>query len=228
MLKFGFKKGRHEKGIKDFPFSLKPLALSLIPLALSFFFCLLNVNTAFAANVQLSWVAPTTNNDNTPLTDLAGYKVYYRTASSSYSQGTDVSNTLTYTFNNLTDGVTYYFTVTAYNTAGDESGYSNEQCFNSTGICSSSSGGNGGGGNQTLQTTGGSSEISGGGCGIVKGSRGKSSGASTSNSLLRAYDLSIAMLLLLLIHLKLRKKFSMKHRFDINNIWCKIGNINWR
>jgi hypothetical protein len=29
-----------------------------------------------AAEVQLTWTSPTTNVDGTPLTDLAGYRVY--------------------------------------------------------------------------------------------------------------------------------------------------------
>ena len=86
----------------------------------------LNASSAFAGTVTLSWDAPTTNADGTPLTDLAGYKVYYGTSSHNYSQNIDVSNVTTYTVNNLTDGLTYYFAVTAYDTGSNESAYSNE------------------------------------------------------------------------------------------------------
>ncbi len=80
---------------------------------------------AFAANVSLTWDPPTTNEDGTPLTDLAGYKVYYGNASGNYTENIDVVNVLTYTVKNLTDG-TWYFAVTAYDTSDNESDYSNE------------------------------------------------------------------------------------------------------
>jgi chitodextrinase len=128
------------EGSSGVTFSLLPLPLSLKPLALSLFFiifCLLNANILFAATVNLSWNPPTTNTDSTPLTDLAGYKVYYGTTSGYYTQSIDINNaaTTTYQVNNLTDGTTYYFAITAYNTSLRESDYSNEQCFNSTGNC---------------------------------------------------------------------------------------------
>ncbi len=58
--------------------------------------------------------------------DLAGYKLYYGTSSRSYQQNMDVGNLTQYTLTGLQDGVTYYFAVTAYDTEGNESGYSNE------------------------------------------------------------------------------------------------------
>ncbi len=73
----------------------------------------------------LSWNAPTTNTDGTALTDLAGYKIYYGTASGNYTTTINVGNVTTYTINNLAPG-TYYFAATAVNSAGNESGYSNE------------------------------------------------------------------------------------------------------
>ncbi len=80
---------------------------------------------AFAGSATLSWTPPTTNTDGTALTDLAGFKVYYGTASGSYTQVVNVGYVTTYTVNNLTSG-TYYFAVTAYDTSGYESGYSNQ------------------------------------------------------------------------------------------------------
>ena len=76
-------------------------------------------------SVTLAWDAPTTNADGTPLTDLAGYKVYYGTASGNYTVSKDVGNVLTYTITGLQTG-TYYFAATSYNTLGNESVYSNE------------------------------------------------------------------------------------------------------
>jgi hypothetical protein len=92
------------------------------------FYLLFAFNPAdlFAGSAQLSWTPPTTNTDSTPLTDLAGYKIYYGTAPKQYSQAVTVGNVTGYTVSGLTDGTTYYFAATAYNTAGVESGYSNE------------------------------------------------------------------------------------------------------
>ena len=64
-------------------------------------------------SATLTWVAPTTNADGTPLTDLAGYKIYYGTSSGVYSVIIDVGNITTYKIDNLSPG-TYYFSVTAY------------------------------------------------------------------------------------------------------------------
>jgi hypothetical protein len=77
-------------------------------------------------SVTLSWDAPTTNTDGTPLTDIAGYKVYYGTEYGNYTQNIDVGNVTTYKVANLTEGLTYYFAVTAYDTSANESTYSND------------------------------------------------------------------------------------------------------
>lgn len=81
-----------------------------------------NTASGFAS---LAWNAPTTNTDGTSLMDLAGYKVYYGPSSGNYTKSIDVGNITSYTLNNLSTG-TYYIAVTAYDTAGIESGYSNE------------------------------------------------------------------------------------------------------
>jgi len=80
---------------------------------------------AVSGNATLSWDAPTANADGTPLTDLAGYKIYYGTSPGVYSAIVDAGNSTTYVVKNLTRG-TYYFTVTAYNTSGNESSFSGE------------------------------------------------------------------------------------------------------
>ncbi len=75
----------------------------------------------------LSWTAPTENTDNTPLEDLAGFKIHYGTASGNYSEVIDVNDPgLTeYVVENLGQG-TWYFVVTAYNSLGIESAPSEE------------------------------------------------------------------------------------------------------
>lgn len=77
-------------------------------------------------SATLTWSAPTTNADGSPLTDLKGYKIHYGTSAGSYSATISVGNTTNYTVTNLQNGVRYYFAVTAYDINGKESGYSNE------------------------------------------------------------------------------------------------------
>lgn len=82
---------------------------------------------AFAGQATLTWTAPTTNTNGSALTDLAGYKVHYGTASGSYTNSIDAGNATAYTISNLAEGYTYYFAVTAYNASGGESSYSAEK-----------------------------------------------------------------------------------------------------
>jgi hypothetical protein len=86
----------------------------------------LNASAACASVVTLSWDAPTTNADGTPLTDLAGYKIYYGTSSHTYSTAINVGNLREYKIADLITEVTFYFAVTAYDMSGNESEYSNE------------------------------------------------------------------------------------------------------
>jgi len=78
--------------------------------------------TAAAGSITLSWVAPATNADGTPVSDLAGYRVYYGNASGNYSDNVTVSSpsTLTTTISNLPAN-TYYVVVRAFNTVNMES-----------------------------------------------------------------------------------------------------------
>jgi hypothetical protein len=73
----------------------------------------------FGDEVSLAWDA-----NNEP--DLAGYNIYYGTASGDYSRRIDVGNTSEYTVVDLDEGVTYYLAATAYDQKGNESAYSEE------------------------------------------------------------------------------------------------------
>ena len=73
---------------------------------------------------KLSWDAPR-NTDGTPFKGIAGFKVYYGTSPGTYSSSVNVGMTTSYSVNGLAPG-TYYFTVTDYDSAGNESGNSNE------------------------------------------------------------------------------------------------------
>jgi len=74
--------------------------------------------------VELSWNAPTTNTDGTPLTDLAGYKIHYGTEPGAYTAAFAIGKVTTYTF--ALPAGTYYFAVTSHDTLGSESALSNE------------------------------------------------------------------------------------------------------
>ncbi len=74
---------------------------------------------AHSATGTLSWDAVTDPG-------TAGYKLHYGTVSGTYTNSVDTGVMTSYTVTNLTEGRTYYFAVTAYNTSGNESGYSNE------------------------------------------------------------------------------------------------------
>jgi len=76
-------------------------------------------STGHSANITLAWNA-------SPETDIAGYKVYYGTASQNYDWVLDIGKVTTYTVTGLTSGFTYYFAVTAYDTSDLESTYSNQ------------------------------------------------------------------------------------------------------
>ena len=75
----------------------------------------------------LSWTAPTQNTDGSPLTDLASYKIYYGDESGSYHTSIQISNNgmTVYVVKHLTSN-TYYFVMTAINSSGVESNFSNE------------------------------------------------------------------------------------------------------
>ncbi len=74
----------------------------------------------------LDWMPPTTNKDGSPLTDLAGYRVYWGTTPGSYPNSVTVDNPgiASYMVENLVPS-TYYFVTTAFNIAGIESEFSN-------------------------------------------------------------------------------------------------------
>ncbi|UCD35631.1 MAG: choice-of-anchor D domain-containing protein [Nitrospiraceae bacterium] len=85
-------------------------------------FC--NASLLCAETVTLSWSPPATSEDGSALNDLAGYKVYIGSSPEAVSESIDVGNVTTYQVSDLTGGATYYFTVTAYDTSGNESGFS--------------------------------------------------------------------------------------------------------
>jgi|WetSurMetagenome_2_1015567.scaffolds.fasta_scaffold00113_15 hypothetical protein len=91
------------------------------------------IETAFA-EISLSWTAPTTNTDRTPLTvgtalnDLAGFMIYYCAGSSCSPEIWlyDVGYVTAYKFSMIKGA--YCFAVTAYNNYYIQSSYSNVVC----------------------------------------------------------------------------------------------------
>ena len=84
------------------------------------------VQAVATGSATLSWQPPTTNTDGTPLTNLAGYKIYWGTTPGNYSSSATIMNPgLTrYVVESLTPN-TYYFAVKAVNSVGTESVFSN-------------------------------------------------------------------------------------------------------
>ncbi len=81
---------------------------------------------AARGSVTLSWIPPRANLDGTPLTDLAGYRIYYGT-SPDYLQRVielDDPGATRHTIEGLPP-YTYYFVIKAYNSRGAESAASN-------------------------------------------------------------------------------------------------------
>ncbi len=81
----------------------------------------LTLSTPSAGTATLSWNA-------TSDSDLAGYKVYRATTSGGYGAPLATLNktTTSYVASGLQTGTTYFFVITAYDTAGNESAFSNE------------------------------------------------------------------------------------------------------
>jgi hypothetical protein len=80
---------------------------------------ILRPSLLLAGSLKASWNANTEP-------DLAGYKIYYGESSGNYSTSINVGKVTLYTINQLKEGVDYYFVITAYDTAGNESDYSAE------------------------------------------------------------------------------------------------------
>ncbi len=76
-------------------------------------------HNAYSADATLSW------HQNTE-PDLAGYQLYYGELSGNYTASIYVGNQTSHTISGLGEGKTYYFSVTALDAFGNESGFSGE------------------------------------------------------------------------------------------------------
>ena len=79
-----------------------------------------------SGSVLLTWNPPTQNTDGSPLTNLAGYKIYWGLTVSTYTNSVTVNNPglASYVVDQLTPA-TWFFAVTALSASGAESPYSN-------------------------------------------------------------------------------------------------------
>jgi len=93
--------------------------LQLMSLCVVLNLSVFNLSVAVAGSLKASW-----NANAEP--DLAGYKIYYGESSGNYTNSINVGKNTEHAITQLKDGVTYYFVITAYDTAGNESGYSPE------------------------------------------------------------------------------------------------------
>ena len=78
--------------------------------------------TGSTSSAALSWSAPTQNEDGSPLTDLAGYRIHYGTSASDLGKRIEVGNpaTTSTVVQSLTPG-TWFFSISAYTQTGVES-----------------------------------------------------------------------------------------------------------
>jgi hypothetical protein len=93
------------------------------------------ISLADAAAIDVSWTAPSTNANGTPLTDLAGYHLYLATATptcpgggfhavSSSTSTPPAGQTVSSRVTGLTTSTTYFVRITAVDASGNESGCS--------------------------------------------------------------------------------------------------------
>lgn len=87
-----------------------------------------NPSNPGVASITLAWNAPTINADGSPVTDLAGFKIYYGKSSpltTGNSTVVTVGDVTEHTISQLEPGL-YYFRVAAFDSSGNESGLSEE------------------------------------------------------------------------------------------------------
>lgn len=90
----------------------------------------ITVEAVGTVSKTLEWTPPTQNEDGTPLTNLAGYRIYYGTTSGDYSETIELDSPglTSYTIQDLAPG-TYYLVMTSYTSDNLESRYTPEVSF---------------------------------------------------------------------------------------------------
>ena len=85
----------------------------------------IDVTQVALGSVTLSWTPPTTNADGSPMTDLAGYRIYYGRTSTTLDQIVNVTNAgmTRFVVENLSPS-SWFFSMTSVNSSGVESALS--------------------------------------------------------------------------------------------------------
>jgi hypothetical protein len=85
----------------------------------------ISVEQLATGSATLSWQPPVERTDGSPLTDLAGYRIYYGNTPDDLRQAVKLDNpgVTTYVVENLSRG-TWYFAMTAVDAGGLESDHS--------------------------------------------------------------------------------------------------------
>lgn len=98
-------------GLSRISASRRPLR-GLVLACLSIAVLLFGTSSALAADAEILWNANTEGG-------VLGYRVYIGMSPTSFVQSVDVGNNLSFQAHGLNPGTTYYFAVTAYNSAGE-------------------------------------------------------------------------------------------------------------
>lgn len=82
----------------------------------------IDVTAAAVGSLLVSWLPPTTNEDGSVLTDLAGFNIYYGTQPDQYTNVIRIDNPgiASFLVENLSPN-TYYFSASSFNSSGIES-----------------------------------------------------------------------------------------------------------
>ena len=91
----------------------------LMTILLGILLLILGFQKIYPAQINMTW------NANTE-TDLAGYSVFIGKSSRSYDRSVDAGNTTSFVVDGVRENIELFFAVTAYDTAGNESKYSEE------------------------------------------------------------------------------------------------------
>jgi hypothetical protein len=78
------------------------------------------------STICLAWNPPTNCVNGSPLTELAGYKIYLGSSAGVYTRTVDVRNVTSCTLSGIDFSITNIFVATCYDTYGDESDKSEE------------------------------------------------------------------------------------------------------
>lgn len=98
------------------------LALAITALCLQGF-------SARAASVEVEWDPTTLRIDDSPVTEITGYRLYFGTSPGEYEHMVEVGTATSSLVEGLAEAQNYYFAATALDSYGTESGFSEEMVW---------------------------------------------------------------------------------------------------